>query len=392
MNAHGTQKESRSRPVVMMYALGFLVGIHIALPAYLYSSFLSQFFPEKFIGVIFAVGSLVTIWAFSKLPKLLRRFGNFQVATLVLSLAIVTTAAFAVLDIPLLVIGVFTLNTVSLAALGFNMDIFLEHSSADNITGKIRGIYLVCINGAWIVAQLINSFILSDGRYTSAFLLSAFAALPVLFLIRRNFKKFQDPAYQNLHTFKLFRTATKNKNLIGIYLINFLLQFFYAWMVIYTPLYLHGHIGFSWQQIALMFSVMLLPFALLQAPLGTVADRWLGEKEMLVAGFLIMAVSVFAMTFAAAQSLLFWTALLFVSRIGAATVEVMSETYFFKHVTDKDVSLIGLFRTTRPWAYIVSSILATVLLPFMAIQYLFAILACIMLYGAFRSLLLKDTL
>lgn len=392
MDAPAAQTSPNVRPIRYMYLMGFLVGIHVSLPAYIYSSFLSQFFPEKFVGIIFAVQSLATIWAFSKLPGLLRRFGNFAVSTLVVSLAITTTALFAVLHIPLVVIGIFIINAVSIIALSFTMDIFLEHSTSDAVTGKIRGIYLVCINSAWVIAQLINAFVLRENQYTFAFLISAFAALPVLFFIRRNFRGFQDPSYERLPTFRIFTTATKNKDLIGIYIVNFLLQFFYSWMVIYTPLYLHAHIGFSWQQIAFMFSIMLLPFSLLQAPLGAVADRWLGEKEMLVAGFLIMALSVFTMTFVAVPNFLLWTVLLFASRVGAATTEVMSETYFFKHVSDKDISLIGLFRTTRPWAYIVSSIFATVLLPFMALQYLFTILAGVMVYGAFRALGLRDTL
>ncbi len=376
----------------LIYFLGFLLGLNAALPAYIYSSFLSQFFPEKSVGIIFALGSLAIIWAFSKLPKLLRYYGNFRVSSLALALVIVTTVLFAVLDIPFLVIALFIVNAVSLATFGFNLDIFLEHSSANKITGGIRGTYLVCISGAWIVAQLINSFALSETQYTLVFLLAALSALPILFLIRLNFRRFHDPDYKNMPTFKLFNVATKNKNLIGVYILNFLLQFFYAWMIIYTPLYLHNYIGFSWHSIALMFSVMLLPFVLIQRPLGILADRWLGEKELLVVGFLIMAIAAGSMTFVISANVLIWTALLFASRIGAASVEVMSETYFFKQVSDKDVSLIGIFRTTRSWAYIVSAIIATVLIPFIGIQYLFVILACIMFYGAFRSLFLKDTL
>src|SRR5207249_2591358 len=151
--------------------------------------------------------------------------------------------------------------------------------------------------------------------------------------------KFKDTQYTDLPVLKLFATARKHKKVIDIYLVNFLLQFFFSWMIIYTPIYLHEYVGFTWSQIAIIFSIMLLPFVILELPLGKIADRVLGEKELLVTGFSIMALTTAAMTFLHSANMVIWIGLLFISRIGAATVEIMSETYFFKQVSDIDVSL-----------------------------------------------------
>ncbi len=89
-----------------------------------------------------------------------------------------------------------------------------------------------------------------------------------------------------------------------------------------------------------------------------------------------------------------WGALLFVGRMGAATVETMSEVYFFKHVDAHNASLVGYFRRARPLAFIIAPLLASVLLGFHLLKFgdLFYVLGFIMLFAFYFTLRLKDTL
>jgi len=374
-----------------MYLIGFLLGLHVAIPAYITSSFLSQFAPEKWIGVLYAIASLVTIIAFSFLPALLRRYGNYSVSLVLLWVEFLATLTLTLAGAPGAVIAAFIASFVVIALLSLNMDIFLEHFSRDSSTGRIRGTYLVFINSAWVLSQLIVSFVITDSHYWQVFALATFLLIPVIFLVQNTFKRFNNPPYTHTPFFKTLGLAWLHKNIWNIYVVNFLLQFFYAWMVIYTPIYLHNHIGFSWAQISIMFSIMLLPFVATERPLGKIADRWLGEKELLVAGFAIMMMTTAIMAFMLSTNIVLWILVLFASRVGASMVEVMSETYFFKQTTDKDASLLGLFRTTRPWAYVIAPLIATLILPFVGIQYLFLVLAVFMIYGIRRSLVIHDT-
>ena len=100
-------------------------------------------------------------------------------------------------------------------------------------------------------------------------------------------------------------------------------------MVIYTPIYLHEYIGFGWDKIGIIFSIMLLPFVILDFPLGKLSDK-IGEKKMLMAGFLIMTSSVLAIPLMTEPLLWLWAVILFMTRVGAATIESLSESYFFK--------------------------------------------------------------
>jgi MFS family permease len=161
-------------------------------------------------------------------------------------------------------------------------------------------------------------------------------------------------------------------------------------MVIYTPIYLHEYIGFGWDKIGIIFSIMLIPFVLLDFPLGKLSDK-IGEKKMLIVGFSIITLSVFIIPFVKESTLWIWALILLTTRIGAATVEIMNESYFFKVTNERNADEISFFRNAGPVAYVIAPTLAFPLLFILpSLEYLFFILSAIMLIGFFVSLRLKD--
>ena len=173
----------------------------------------------------------------------------------------------------------------------------------------------------------------------------------------------------------------------------FILQIFYAWMTIYTPIYLHGNLGLDWGAIGIIFGIMLLPFIFVQFPAGELADSQFGEKEMLSIGFIITALATITMFFVTGKSILVWGLILFGTRVGAALVEVMCDVYFFKKVDNQNANLISFYRMGRPLAYIIGSLIATLMLsiPYFGLKNLFLVLGFMMFLGLRYSLALKDT-
>jgi len=112
---------------------------------------------------------------------------------------------------------------------------------------------------------------------------------------------------------------------------------------------------------------------------------------MLIVGFAIMALATAAIGAYGGSSLAAWTALLFLSRIGASIVEVMSDTYFFKKVAADRVNVISLFRTTRPLAMATAPAAATIILSTATIETIFFVLAGLLMLGVAASAALKDT-
>jgi MFS family permease len=373
--------------------MGFLTAFHTALPTYINSSFLNVYISESLVGSIYVIASIFSILCFLWLPFVLRRFGNYRIAFFLVVLELLTLLGLATLASPVFLVLLFVIKLVTIPLIYFSTDIFIEGFSSNRQTGLVRGIYLTAVNLAWALSPLISGLILTNSDYWKVYLASFFFMIPVLLILVINFRKFKDSSYQATHVWKTAVIVWNNKSLFGIFMANFLLFFFYSWMTIYTPLYLHKNIGFSWPQIGIIFAIMLLPFVLVQLPLGRLADKKWGEKEMLSLGFIIVAISTGIISFISGSSMILWAVILFITRIGASTIEIMCDTYFFKKVDGLNANAISFYRMSGPLAYILGPLLATVMFSFFnfEIQYLFLVLGLIMIFGLGFSLALKDT-
>jgi len=381
----------RRTTLSILYIIGSVFALCSALPSYISSSFLSNFVGEKLVGLVFAVCSLATVLTFISIPKILRRFGNYKTATFVSIINLFSLLGLSFLNNIYEVLFCFVLTYATTTAIILCLDIFIEHNSTDNETGKIRSFYLTGINFAWLISPWLSGMIIGGESYWKVYFISSLLMIPIASLIFYNLKSFKDDEYKEFKVVSTIKEVLENKDIKHIFASSFLLNFFYAWMVIYAPIYLFKYIGFDWATIGLIFTIMLLPFVLIQIPLGKIADKYIGEKEMLTAGFLIMAFSVGFMPFISGKDFWVWSILLFTTRIGAAMVEVMTETYFFKKINDQNTNLISAFRSMSSFAYIIAPLIATVFFLFIPFGYIFLALSLFMFWGLRYSLAIKDT-
>ena len=59
-----------------MYLVSFIFTLHIALSAYVNSTFLVSIMSEKYVGILYTVASLVTLILLTNSSKILKNFGN----------------------------------------------------------------------------------------------------------------------------------------------------------------------------------------------------------------------------------------------------------------------------------------------------------------------------
>ncbi len=142
-------------------------------------------------------------------------------------------------------------------------------------------------------------------------------------------------------------------------------------MVIYMPIYLHNTIGFDWSSIGAIFTVMLIPFVIFEAPLGRLFDSNHSEKEALIAGFIILGFTTFLMFFINSAHISTWMLVLFFSRVGASFIEIGSEYSFFKRISDQDAGLISIFKMSGPTAYIIVPLLVQPFISMLPLSYVF---------------------
>ncbi|PID52727.1 MAG: hypothetical protein CR972_00425 [Candidatus Moraniibacteriota bacterium] len=383
---------ARDRAIQLLSFLGFTFGITVALLAYVISSYFQKVIESDnvsgfYIGIFFVI--LVSLF---KLNRIIERIGRAK--TLMILLVVQIGVLFALQFFEISWFGAFLLMIyyVLYGIIWVVFDVILEAYSEDSKTGRVRGAYLSVLNLGFLIGPIISTSLLDIYGFHIIFTITT---ILYVFIFLAVFVALNDirghVVKKNLSSRKVFDQFRTNQNLIFVYGASFALRFFYATMVIYMPLYLRS-IDVSWSEIGIMFSIMLIPFSIIQYPAGVLADKKYGEKEMLFIGFIIMAGSLIVMYFLNEPDFVLWTVVLFVSRIGAALVEAMLDSYFYKQINENDIAIINFFRTTRAVAYILSSLFIGALLMIVSDLHIVFIASCIMIiFGIIVIIPMEDT-
>ena len=377
--------------LLFLILANLFVSLHYASILYINSSFLGKYFSPYIVTFLYVLGAIGSILVFLISRRLLERLGNKRFFLYFLLIELVAVYALATATNSLIIAVAFLLYSSSIYFILYSLDIFLETITSERKTGEIRGIYLTTTNLAFVFAPFLFVLLNIGNDYQKIYTVSAFMLLPVFLIALFLLRTFKDIKPKHKLTYLPWKAWNRILNVRRVTIVRFCLETFYAVMIIYTPIYLHAHIGFSWPQIGLIFSIMLLPFVLLTWPVGEIADRWLGEKELMTAGLFIIGTSLLIMPFIG-ETVLWWAIILFVSRVGAATVEIATESYFFKHVDERDVGIISIFRMARPTAIIFGSILGLLLSSVLDFSSIYIGLAILILLATRESIYLKDTL
>lgn len=382
------RRKMRSRLVI--YLANFFFTLHYAAILYVNSSYLSAFFSVWEVSLIFSTGAAASILLFLSAPNLLRIFGNKNLLSLLVVLEALAVGSLA-FPIPPWSIALFSVIITALPLMIYYcLDLFLEKASVEKHTGEIRGINLTVVNLAIICAPLLVAVFARGGDFKTLYAVSALLIIPLVALASISLRKFADIRERKTIYGLPFRLWWSDSNIRKVTVARFILEVFYIVMVVFSPIYLNQYLGFSWQEIGIMFTIMLLPFILFELPAGELADHWCGEKEIMTVGFFLMGGALLVMPFIG-KEFLFWSAVLFISRVGASLVEITTESYFFKQVDEKDHGVISIFRVGRPAAVIFGTLFAALIIASFSYSALFMLLALLVLSGMKESAQIVDT-
>jgi len=356
---------------------------------------MEQFASPAAIGAMYTIGSSLAVFGFLFISGVLRRVGNVRLTIWLAIIEIVAIVlvgcAFSAATTIVAFVLLLTINPL----LYLSLDIFSESliGANESKTGSRRGLVLTLMSFASVLGSLSLAAIVGDNDASLYKIYFVAAGVFVFFiaLVVIHFKAFKDPEYNEVKVLSAIRTFWENHDLRLVFLAYFTLQIFFAWTVVYIPLYLATEIGFSWQIIGSVIAVGLMAYVIFEYPVGFIADKYIGEKEMMAVGFLILAVSSSWISFMATAPVLSWMILMFVMRVGASLVEATSESYFFKHTQGSDANIISFFRLTGPLGMICGSLLGTVSLLYLPFELIFVVLGCVMVPGIFFASRLNDT-
>ena len=358
------------------------MAVHFASVSYINSSLLEKFVGNSTLSILYILGSLLAVISLFLAPFLLRKYGSIYVFLFFISLEILAVFGLGSISLAYLVILFFIIHLSADPILYFCLDVNLEQEiKKEGTTGSKRGILLSISNIAWVLSPLALVFLINQNSFSKVYFLSGIALIPLFLIVILFFRNTKKADITNSNIFLSIKSLIKQKDQARIIIIQFILNFFYAWMVIYLPLLLNKEIGFDWDKIGFLFVIMLLPFLLFELPVGILSDKKMGEREFLIAGFVIISIAVFIIPTLTAPIFWIWALVLFITRTGAALIEISSESYFFKHVKEEDTGLISLFRIARPLSFTIAPLFAFPIIYFSSYSTSFYFLALFTLLG-----------
>ena len=377
--------------ITRMYILSFLFTLHIALSAYVNSTFLIKFISEKYVGVLYTVASIITLLLLTKSINILKDFGNRKFVLTSLLINMLSLAGMIVSKNAYVIAASFIALTTTNTLVYLSIDIFIEHFGNPTTVGKNRGFYLMISNLAWILCPLVTSFLITkEGGYITIYILSFIATIIMTLGLLFSVRKFKDKSYTKTPFIQTYKYLKDNHHMLAITMINFILQFFFALMVIYTPIYLYDHIGLGWDKIGIIFTIMLAPFVIFGLPIGILIDKYhIKKRNLLYIGIIITSTATLSMSYITSTNVAIWAFVLFMTRTGACIIEDTSEIYFFTHTKEENADLLSIFRDMNPVAYIIAPLIGTLIFIFLPFKFLFAISGIITLSGLYYTSKLK---
>lgn len=370
--------------------LSLILGFLDAFFIYVLSNYFSIILGSDNVGMFYLIGYAGVLIALFYLQPLVCLVGKARALYLSLGLSVCAAAVLSVASSALVSVGAAMVLVVATNVTWVALDIMLESFSRDKVSGSIRGLYLTIMNAGLLLAPFLSLKTLDAFHYEGIFVTLVIGYTFVFVIALLSFRSNNGVFQERLRLRFTIRKMFHEKNLLRIYHISFAMEFFYALMIIYTPLYLRS-LNFSWDDIGIIFTIMLLPFVLLQYPIGVLADRYFGEKEMLIGSIALTIAVTLALPFLGAGSVLSWGVALFMTRIGIAGIEILRDSYFYKQIDGDDMDVIAFFRTARPFANIIGAILSVPLLLFFSLKSVFFLVALILFFSFLEAIFLTDT-
>jgi MFS family permease len=371
----------------------FFITISSNLLSYTLISYLSTFISGAYIGLTIAAGGVAAITSFMFLPRLVAKYGAQQLAIFFTTAQMLMLLATAIAPSTILS-AIFVILVISIQPLiYYELDLLLEAAThGEGTTGRVRTLFLTGGNLGSLAAPLLIGILLSAAvGYTYIFLAAAVAITPFIILFAARVLP-KGEALSPSHVRDTLTHLAHNRDTAAVTFGHFILYLFYVWAPLYIPVYLHIIVGIPWSTLGWMFSIMLVPYVLIEYPAGWLADKFIGDKELMLAGFLLAGSALTAVSTITVDSPpLYILSVLLATRAGAALIEAMTEGHFFRCVSEKDIVSVSVFRGVWPLANVIAPLIAGLILFFGNYQLLFILAGgFVTLGGALSVFFIRD--
>ena len=359
--------DNKKKLLSIAYIAVVFFSIHYFSIYYILANFLDQYFNKTTLSILFAIGAILSIILSHFFGRILKKNTNEKSLSAILIIQFLITLSLSftnILNIYLIAIlaiiqfALFTLIWVSI-------NIFISEFSDQENIGTIRGTILTIYSFGAISAPFLMSQIFNLFGYSSLFLVSSFALIPLFYINRSFFKEVKEPKYKHFGLRKSLKVVFKDKDIRGVIISSFFLNSFFTVMNIYLVLYLTEIIGIPIVlYLELILPISLIPFIIVPYNLGKYSDEIFGEKKAMLFGIFLMSsilISIYIFNIKTTNIFL-WMILIFLARVGATTTETENYAYFYKKIDSRNAGLIALFQNMTNISFIFVTLFGALLI------------------------------
>jgi MFS family permease len=366
----------------------FIYSFFLSLPLYNASTYLTKVLNSSALYPVFICSAILVIFFNIYLSKIIKKYHNYKSGVVFITLGMVSTLILAFSNHTHLILLSYIVYTIAAALIFTLLNIFVdEFDTSEGNEGRLRGIFLLLLNFGIIFGAIVSGLIINMFGLKMIWLFTAASLSPMLYIFYKFYRCIPDPRYKHVSLMSGIGSLVRDKNISTIFLCLLYLESFFALMVVYIPIYLLENSNINVVVYSsVIIPIILLPFILLPFTLGRFADEHNAEKELLIIGISVLAISTLIIPFILKASLFIIIALLFISRVGASIIETMSYSYFFKKVNKQNILLISIFSNIRNYALLLTSVCSWI------IMYLFKNFAFVLVFFALLSILVLKQL
>lgn len=367
--------------------VGIFSGLATAAVATIWAIYLDSFIHNAaYVGFLAAIFTIVGIVSYIFLTPIIEKSKKANLYSIAILIYIIAYLLFALLPFiwAIIILGIIISMVGSLRITLFG--IIYRDKSKDKDVSKNEGLIYTLTNISWFVSPIFAGFLANKYGIKSVFFFAAIIFLITSIILRfSEIKDNRKTKRLNKNSLKVFLNFFKNKDRVKAYILGGGIDFWWALIYIYIPIYLFEN-GFSTKIIGYFLGAIVIPLVLIEYPVGKFAGKK-GFKKLFVLGYTILGIAALASFFMSNIYLILL--ILVLASFGAGMLESTTEAYFFDTISKKQRDkFYGSYNTTSDiHAFLGRALPATILLflPFRSIFILFGVAMFIFAFISSRT-------
>ncbi len=381
------------RPRSLLALSNFFAFAPYYLSIYVLAPYLATFMSASTAGLALSLGGTMTLIIFPFIPRWVAKRGPQKLGIIFGCIQGIALLLLSQHPTPLVSIFLIAVAVAVAPLIVYQLDLLLEACVDDEgSTGRVRTAFTTAGNAALVLSPVVIGLLLHNGdQYGRVFFVAALSILPFILLMYSHSLPAVTP--QKIPSLpQAFLKFSRSRDLRAIAFSSTILHFLFQLTPLYVSLYLHTSLGIPWSSLGWILAMSLIPFILLEYPAGLLADTKIGDKGLLVAGYIIAGLSFASIGFVTETTpLLAIAGILVLLRVGASLIESMTEVHFFRRVSSQDADMVSIFRMTRPVGALTAPLIGSILLSAGGYSQLFTVSGCIVLiFGLVSALAIRS--